>query len=692
MSAIVGSSFAQMALEPATTHVSDRLYPAKPTTNLNKALGTEFWSDDFSVAATWTIDNDGQTDADKGWTIGTTNNSNFFPTAITSTSGGNYAQVKNGDGSATSVVGAVYTMTTTAPIDVATLAGSNSAILKFQQYGARFNDLQEVQISTNGTAFTTVYDNQDLPILSQTSNFTYPNPMDISVNISTAIAANPSTVWIRFSWTSNFPQSTAQGAWFTYGWFIDDVRLETLSDNDLVVTDTRWGAGSNTFGLVEYSKIPTSQVSEMAFVADVNNEGANDAKNATLAIDINSGLFTSSFVADSIVAGTIDTLLITDPTFTPPATVASYTVDWMLTSDSTDDVPVNNMIASSNFDVTEFIYSRDNGVVDGSIDFGADNPVEFGNHFTAYAATDLQAIDFVVGSGSDAGAEVLVHLYEVSVIGGALSYNKVASSSIEYTLTSADVGTNAKVSVKLDAPYTLVAGMDYVASVEGYGGAGTAFAVASSGTHSGFFSENGDDFGFFGDVHPMIDMNFENVLVTTAEGSSNATPVCIGDVFNFTSNTTGGVAPYTFSWNYGDGTTSTLANDTHAFASAGQKTVTFTVTDAAAGSATETFNVIVGNCFTSIEENSLNGVLVSQNMPNPFNGSSLVNFELASSEVVTFEILDVAGKLVRTMNLGNLNSGAHSIVIDAEDLNSGVYYYSIITSNSKVTNKMVVQK
>ncbi|NLD71800.1 MAG: DUF11 domain-containing protein, partial [Chloroflexi bacterium] len=58
-----------------------------------------------------------------------------------------------------------------------------------------------------------------------------------------------------------------------------------------------------------------------------------------------------------------------------------------------------------------------------------------------------------------------------------------------------------------------------------------------------------------------------------------ASPVCLGEPTVFTDGTTGGRAPYTYAWTFGDGATSSAANPTHAYGAAGSYDVTLTVTD-----------------------------------------------------------------------------------------------------------------
>jgi hypothetical protein len=130
-----------------------------------KAGGDIVWQDDFTNPLNWTIDNAGQTAATFGWNVNSTESSWWTNQVINSTSDGNFAEVNNGNPTAnpaTQALNVVYTLTTAQPIAITT----NALTLSFLQYGAKFNDAQEMYISTDGTTWVLVGDNSDLPTLS----------------------------------------------------------------------------------------------------------------------------------------------------------------------------------------------------------------------------------------------------------------------------------------------------------------------------------------------------------------------------------------------------------------------------------------------------------------------------------------------------------------------------------------------
>ena len=89
----------------------------------------------------------------------------------------------------------------------------------------------------------------------------------------------------------------------------------------------------------------------------------------------------------------------------------------------------------------------------------------------------------------------------------------------------------------------------------------------------------------------------------------------------------------------------------------------------------------------------ISGAKLFQNMPNPTNGVSTINYELEKNAQVAFNVYDVTGKVVATENMGEQNSGAHSLNYNSNSLSAGVYYYSLTVNNATTASmKMVVIK
>lgn len=84
---------------------------------------------------------------------------------------------------------------------------------------------------------------------------------------------------------------------------------------------------------------------------------------------------------------------------------------------------------------------------------------------------------------------------------------------------------------------------------------------------------------------------------------------------------------------------------------------------------------------------------LNQNYPNPFNPSTTVGFNLPVSDIVTVQIFDITGKLVKEiMNNKLYSAGSHSFKFDGNGLSSGTYFYRITTPKFTDVKKMVLVK
>ena len=91
-----------------------------------------------------------------------------------------------------------------------------------------------------------------------------------------------------------------------------------------------------------------------------------------------------------------------------------------------------------------------------------------------------------------------------------------------------------------------------------------------------------------------------------------------------------------------------------------------------------------------------------QNYPNPFNPETWTPFELNQDSEVSLTIYDMAGRLVRRLDLGFQEAGAYlrrdrAIYWDGrtntgERVASGTYFYTLQTEGYVSTQKMIILK
>ena len=94
--------------------------------------------------------------------------------------------------------------------------------------------------------------------------------------------------------------------------------------------------------------------------------------------------------------------------------------------------------------------------------------------------------------------------------------------------------------------------------------------------------------------------------------------------------------------------------------------------------------------------------LLAQNFPNPFNPETWIPYQLSESTEVKISIYDVSGRLVRSLDLGWQPTGSYMTPSSAaywdgrnavgERVASGIYFYTLQTSDFAATRRMVILK
>lgn len=96
----------------------------------------------------------------------------------------------------------------------------------------------------------------------------------------------------------------------------------------------------------------------------------------------------------------------------------------------------------------------------------------------------------------------------------------------------------------------------------------------------------------------------------------------------------------------------------------------------------------------SVEDNDLPPVnySLSQNYPNPFNPTTTIKYSILGSSLVKIKLYNMLGQEISELVNQEQQSGDYEITLDAANLPSGVYFYTIEAGNFVQTRKMVLLK
>ena len=76
--------------------------------------------------------------------------------------------------------------------------------------------------------------------------------------------------------------------------------------------------------------------------------------------------------------------------------------------------------------------------------------------------------------------------------------------------------------------------------------------------------------------------------------------------------------------------------------------------------------------------------------PNPFNPITTIRFQLSATAVIKIAVYDLTGKQVAVLFNGKQQAGSHSILWNATDLSSGIYYCRMLSNSGYVQTQKIV--
>jgi hypothetical protein len=435
------------------------------------------WSDDFSNPSTWDIGHL-PTAFDLDWQIGVgLENTGSFPSeTIASTTYDNGCAMIDSDGANnTSGIAESAHITTATPID---LSGATNVVLSFESYFRSFApNACYVVISTNNTDWPNL--DTDSASWSALPNVwvLYPdvagnqstdNPELVRVNISD-IAGGESEVWVRFHYTGEY----------SYTWFVDDVVIEDLPENDIIMDYafvSQTGAGD------EYGRIPVNQFSSTMNVgAGITNFGFGEQTNVEIVMELrdasNTVVLTQSTTLGTLAGGA--TGMMDEFVNVPAFDLGLYTATFTVTSDqSGSDANPDDNSYLRNFEVNNDVYSLD-GIGNhpagyerldalGTASFTDDSEgLILFTYYRVRAELEVEAIQFELSNNTQAGSYVFVAIYDsLTVLDDNFSSminQTIGASDDAYTISAEDISSGGTVTVPLSASTTLAPGGYYAA-------------------------------------------------------------------------------------------------------------------------------------------------------------------------------------------------------------------------------------
>ena len=466
------------------------------------------------------------------------------------------------------------------------------------------------------------------------ANTTSANPAVTGLDISCVAAGQPA-VDIRFAYLQN---PTVGNGYTHYYWGIDDIRIEAnpvANDLDLVQL-----TNGDVYTLFEYRLTPMDQAipeADGGLLAGVlyRNSGFLNQENCVVTIEV---------LDDE---GTVLSTTVTDP-----FTAASFA-----NNENCPANPQDTLYIATGWEPEAMgIYTLSASLTSDSVpDAGALTMlIEYTD--CAFGHDDPEALDVELGPRFDDdndffeptgyGNRFTFHNEGTTVYGLAVAFGPSTSTGVDFEIRWMDQDPELSLA---DAPYEFA---EFTSDAEWAGTAGNpvyyplAFEDEIEVSVEGLASP-----GFYAGA-VITEFDYEDLELTVLGNANSDTD-----------------------------------NSTIIYQQAGSgEFVWFT-----AQTATPAVRLITCPVVSVDVIGAYNGVHLEGNYPNPTAGETRFTFTSDWGGDFMIELRDIQGRLVDAMDLGSRPAGKHTVVYDASALSDGMYTYSLLTGDARVTKKMRVQ-
>lgn len=244
--------------------------------------------------------------------------------------------------------------------DAIDCSGQNTVIIHFENQYDYFNTTAQatLEVSTDSNTWTSYN-----LFTGHSSNNHREHVQIEEIDIST-VAANASTVYLRFRWVGNKE----------YIWRLDDILLQD-SFSPPIANDITFGA----MALAPNFKTPIAHIKPLELGGDIKNLGTNTAHNVKLYADIIKTTTDSIYFSDSLTISSISAgdSVLASLSFQPVVDTGIYEIVYRIKMDSSDQRRWNDRLVVP-FEVTDSLFQKSFEYSFTSANVGG-QPYEIGN-------------------------------------------------------------------------------------------------------------------------------------------------------------------------------------------------------------------------------------------------------------------------------------------------------------------------